>query len=284
VANPRTEQYARALRRLAPAFRALEEAVVRDGTGAQSALQMERRVEESVTDRIKETTRKLRGLALRATLYIFLTKMVIGLAVELPLNRFLLGETTAGPFLINLIFPPALMFLVAIAARPPKHEVAERIIEDAMHIAANDTTLGHARLPKQRGFRRLMIFILAFTAFSAIALTFLLHGLSGLDFTFIDTIIFLGFLSVISLFAWRVRQPLRELAAQRPSGVLWLLVEIIIFPFLAVGRFLADGLRQVNVFLWVLDVIIEAPLKFMFAAFEDWVAFLREKREEIIGE
>jgi len=284
VAHPRTEQYARALRRLAPAFRALEDAVVRDAAGTQSALQLERRVEESVAERVKATTKKLKGLALRATLYILLTKMVIGLAVELPLNAWLLGETMVGPFMINLIFPPTLMFLVAIAARPPKASVAERIIEDAMQVVTTEGTLGHARLPRQRGFTRLMIFVFAFAGFSAFALSFLLRGLSGLDFTFIDTIIFLGFLSVISLFAWRVRQPLRELASERPSGVLWLLVEIIVFPFLAVGRFLSDGLRQVNVFLWVLDVIIEAPLKFLFAAFEDWVAFLREKREEIIGE
>lgn len=286
VASPRTDQYARAIRRLAPAFQMLEDVSADENREpVVSELQLERRLEDAVASRFIEVRQKLKKTAFRATLYVLLTKMVIGLGVEIPLNTYLLGTVALTPFVINLAFPPVLMFLVAFSARPPKNEVAERIISDAVKIATTEETLGHAKLPRERGFRRLAGFMIFTAGLGALGLTFVLRGAAILDFTIVDTAIFLIFLSVISLFAWRVRRPLRELAAGRArSGVLWTLVEVFLFPFLAFGRLLADGFRSVNIFLWVLDVFIEAPLKFFFASFEDLIAFLREKREEIIGE
>ena len=284
VAHPHSEQYARSMRRLAPAFRALEDAVTEGIGESVSTLQLERRLEDAVQTRIGQAAKKLKSLALRATLYVIFTKMVIGLAVEMPLNIYLVGKVAPLPFAINLIFPPALMFFVAWTARPPKPEVAERIIEDAMRVATEEGVLGHAKVPRPRGAARLAVFILMLIGFAGLALNILFRGTAALDFTLIDTGIFLIFLSVISLFAWRVRQPLRELAASRRSGVVWMFVEVLVFPFLALGRVLSDGIKRINIFLWLLDVVIEAPLKLFFASFEDWVAFLREKREEILGE
>lgn len=284
VAHQRSEQYARVIRKFSASFQMLEDVVAAPDAEHLSELQIERRLEDAVAARIEEVKGKLKKAAVRATLYVFLTKMAVGLAVELPLNMYLLGTLALWPFVINLMFPPVLMFMVAFTARPPKPAVAERIIQDAMRIAAEERVLGVAKLPKTRGLGQLAFFLLLMAAMGGLAISFMLRGAAALNFTFIDTAVFLMFLSVISLFAWRVRKPLRELAITRSGGVLWLFTEVLMFPFLALGRFLADGFRQINVFLWMLDVFIEAPLKFFFASFEDLVAFLREKREEIIGE
>ncbi|MBI4134439.1 MAG: hypothetical protein HY475_03395, partial [Candidatus Terrybacteria bacterium] len=218
------------------------------------------------------------------TLYVFFTKMLVGLGIELPYDYFFLAHFAAQPFLINLLFPPALMFLVAFSARPPKAAVADRIVDEALRIAAGTDSLGHARLPRKRGPLRLGLFIIATGLFSGGALTLIVRGLALLGFSPVAMVVFLAFLSLVSVFAWRVRKPLRELAVSGGRGVLGTMLEIFAFPFLALGRILSDGLASFNVFLFLLDVFIEAPLKFLFAAAEDWIAFLREKREEMIEE
>ena len=287
IAHPRTEQYARVIRRFAAAFRALDAVVftaVDDGIPPHDTLELERRIDEAVAVRIADARRKMRVAAVRATLYVFFTKMLVGLGIELPYDYFFLAHFAAQPFLINLLFPPALMFLVAFSARPPKAAVADRIVDEALRIAAGTDSLGHARLPRKRGPLRLGLFIIATGLLSGGALTLIVRGLALLGFSPVAMVVFLAFLSLVSVFAWRVRKPLRELAVSGGRGVLGTILEIFAFPFLALGRILSDGLASFNVFLFLLDVFIEAPLKFLFAAAEDWIAFLREKREEMIEE
>lgn len=289
VAHPRTEQYARALRRMAPALRALDDAasrIVAEGADQHVTLfQLERRLEEVVAERCQEVKKKLRVAAWRATLYVFFTKMLVGLAIELPYELFILGSVVFEPFLINLIFPPALMFFVAFSARPPRPSVAERIVDDALRIAVPGKTISHVRLPRRRGGVRLAAFMMSVALLGGVALYFILKALSVLGFTPVSMAVFLVFLSIVSLFSWRVRRPLRDLAVSGAGrGVLGAAIEVVIFPFLAVGRTLSDGLRSVNIFVFLLDVFIESPLKVMFAGIEDWLAFLREKRERLVEE
>lgn len=289
IAHPRSEQYARALRRFAPAFRAIDDAVSdralseNDG-GNMTIMQLERLLEEVVAKHCGEAKRKLRTAAWRATLYVFFTKMVVGLSIEIPYDYFFTGAVFTQAFFINLAFPPALMFLVAFSARPPRLAVADRIVDDAMRIATGRERLGHVRLPRERGAARLAAFGLATMVFGGGALFFIFKGLSALSFSPFGMVIFFIFLSIVSLFAWRVRRPLRDLAVRSGGGVAATLIEVLVFPFLAVGRVMSDGLRSVNVFIFLLDVFIESPLKMLFAVFEDWLAFLREKREKLAEE
>jgi len=45
---------------------------------------------------------------------------------------------------------------------------------------------------------------------------------------------------------------------------------------------LSQGFQRVNVFLLIMDFLIEAPLKNVITIFEEWNMFIREKREEVI--
>lgn len=289
IAHPSSEQYARALRRFAPAFRAIDGVVSEDvfsygGGEGMTEMQMERRLEEVVAAHCSEAKRKMRVAAWRATLYVFLTKMIVGLSIEVPYDYLFAGAVFTQAFAINLVFPPVLMFLVAFSARPPRPAVADRIVDDAMRIVHGKERLGYVRIPRERGPARLAAFAVTTIVFGGGALFFILKGLSALSFTPFAMVIFLVFLSIVSLFAWRVRQPLRDLAVRSGGGVVATLTEVLMFPFLVVGRVMSDGLRSVNVFLFLLDVFIESPLKMLFAVFEDWVAFLREKRERLAEE
>lgn len=290
VVHPRCEQYTRAMRRIAPAFRAVDDAVTSatfagQSPDAVSILQVERRIDEAVAARYQSVKQRLRKTAWRATLYVFFTKMVVAFLIELPYEFYVSRSFVPDVFMVNLLFPPALMFFVAFSARPPRQEVAERIIDDAMKIIASTQALGHVRFPRKRGTARLLMFMVSVGTMTGGAIYFILKGLAALGFGPLAMLVFLMFFSIVSLFAWRIRKPLRELAAgSGDGGVLYAALEILVFPFLAVGRFLSDGIRSVNVFVFLLDVFIESPLKVLFAAGEDWLAFLREKREQLVEE
>jgi hypothetical protein len=52
-------------------------------------------------------------------------------------------------------------------------------------------------------------------------------------------------------------------------------------PFIRLGRFLSLNFSKVNIFVFILDFIIEAPLKIVLQAIEEWLAFFKEKKEDI---
>lgn len=53
-------------------------------------------------------------------------------------------------------------------------------------------------------------------------------------------------------------------------------------PVLSVGKVLSSGISKINIFGFVFDFFIEAPFKLIVEVVEEWVRFVRERREEII--
>ncbi len=135
---------------------------------------------------------------------------------------------------------------------------------------------------RQHGSVANAFFSLFYFATYAIAFGGLIWILNLLHFNFVSILIFLFFLSIVGFFAFRIRTTAKELAVIRErEGFLLLVFDFFALPFLQVGRWLSVTIRQMNIILFVLDFIIEAPLKIVFVAIEDWFAFLREKREEL---
>jgi hypothetical protein len=52
-------------------------------------------------------------------------------------------------------------------------------------------------------------------------------------------------------------------------------------PIAQVGRYLTEGISQINIFVFVLDFIIETPFKGLFSFAEQWFFFLHSKRENL---
>jgi hypothetical protein len=47
------------------------------------------------------------------------------------------------------------------------------------------------------------------------------------------------------------------------------------------GKWLSENFSRVNVFVFVLDFIIEAPFKIFVEIAEEWTKYVRERKEEI---
>ena len=96
-------------------------------------------------------------------------------------------------------------------------------------------------------------------------------------------LIFFAFLSLVILFAFRIRYNAHQLKVEGGrEGFLSHLTSYLTLPFLNLGYFLSRGLATLNFFTVFLDFIIEAPLKNIIQIFEEWTVFIREKKEEVI--
>ncbi len=241
-------------------------------------------LETLVGERIERVETKIQRSMVRATIYIFLTKIVIGVALEVPYDLATHGKIAYLPLGINVLIPPTLMLLAALGIHPPGRENTDLLVLRAKKILLNETlpALTDIHENRQHGSVANAFFSLFYFATYAIAFGGLIWILNLLHFNFVSILIFLFFLSIVGFFAFRIRTTAKELAVIRErEGFLLLVFDFFALPFLQVGRWLSVTIRQMNIILFVLDFIIEAPLKIVFVAIEDWFAFLREKREEL---
>ena len=62
------------------------------------------------------------------------------------------------------------------------------------------------------------------------------------------------------------------------------LLNLISLPFLRAGYWLSVKFQKINFFVFIFDFIIEAPFKIFLEVIEDWIAYLKEKKEEIYNQ
>ncbi|MBI4175142.1 hypothetical protein HY523_00830 [Candidatus Berkelbacteria bacterium] len=236
-------------------------------------------------ERIGRSESKLQRSMIRATVYIFVTKVIFGFAIEVPYELATLGRIDYLPLSINLLMPPVLMIVAGLGIRAPSRENNELLVRRAKLMLLDQPLPTLSDLEGSHRYRSgvaNLFFSIFYLATYLITFGGLIWLLTTLGFNPISIVVFLFFLSVVGFFAFRIRASVRELAVIRErEGILLLVFDFFALPFLRVGRWLAASVRQLNIFLFVLDFVIEAPLKIVFVALEDWFAFLREKREEL---
>jgi hypothetical protein len=53
-------------------------------------------------------------------------------------------------------------------------------------------------------------------------------------------------------------------------------------PFVRIGKWMSVNFSRVNVFIFLFDVIIEAPFKVVVRFIQQWAGFIRRQKEEIM--
>ena len=227
---------------------------------------------------------RVRRSIVRSVLYIFLTKMIFGLLLELPYDYFILEDLQWLPLGINAIFPPLLMTAIGMSIRTPKKDNTDKIIEEIDNIVYSQQGREHRvkiTKPKSGFFHYLMQFIYAILYLISFGL--IIYGLAQLLFSLASMIIFLFFLTMVSFFSLRIRRTAAELIIlEQKERLFTVLITLLFVPILRVGRWISLHSSKINVFIFVLDFIIEAPFKIFVHIFEDLVIFVKEKRDEML--
>ncbi len=251
----------------------------------QNAEQLDEAVQNAVEKKYKEVKSKLRRRSLRSIIYLFITKMMLALLLEVPYDYYIVGEINRIPLMVNIFFHPTLLFVIALAVHIPAKENTHRIIEgirDIVYSYKGKEILYRIRpKTKQRSIASVFFRFLYLLAF---IMTFgiLFMVLNALHFNWVGGTLFVMFLTLVSFFGLRVRQLARDVVVvDRKDNLLSVIIDFFAIPIIRAGRWLSIKFSKLNVFVFVLDVIIEAPFKLIIDIFEDWLDYIREKREEI---
>jgi hypothetical protein len=241
-------------------------------------------IETTVRQRLAHTEARIQRSMVRATVYIILSKVILGLPIEASYDLAAHGRVAILPLVINTLIPPSLMLTAALSLHPPSS--ANSVFLTGRTLALIGGTLppaleGIVRHPRIRG-RTAVLFGLLYLVTYLVVFSGVVWLLRLLAFTWVSALVFFVFVSIVGFFAFRLRAAARELSIiEEREGAFLAVFDFVAVPFLRVGRFLSLTVRSLNIVLFFMDFIIEAPLKLVFVVLEDWFAFLREKREEL---
>lgn len=280
------EAQVRRFRRLVPPYRLLTEITDLNPDVIETLLRNDSALDLTLKDiaqqRMARSKERIRRSMLQATLYLFVTKIIIGLGIEVPYDQFVSGHIVVLPLVINVLTPPALMIIASLGIRPPGTENLALLLERTKYLLRGEALPKLPMVAKQSRNGSNVLFWLFFAALYLAVFGGLIWLLAGLGFNTVSILVFLFFVSVVGFFAFRIRANAKELAIiSERSPFPFAIVDFLALPLLQVGRRLSHTVRQLNVILFVMDFLIEAPFKLFLRVIEDWFAFLREKREEL---
>lgn len=291
IKNPYVDHLARFIKKQLPAFLILF-TIIKDKFNQVEKIISNRNslwneVELTCRQKYQGIRSKMTGLAVRSFIYIFLTKMVFALMLEFPLSRYFYNNVHYPSIIINTLFPPFLMlFIIAFFTVPGADntvKIFQRIVEIIDADKSFETSIAFIR-KKPRIKRPILIF--GFTVFYTltfvITLSLIFEVLNLLNFNLISQAIFLFFVSVVTFFSYRIKQIVNEYHLSEKETILAPIFDFFFMPMLSLGKFFSQEIARLNFFIFIFDFLIEAPFKFIFEIIEEWISFVRKRKEEII--
>ena len=249
---------------------------------------LKNKVDESCRKRYEETKDRLRRAGVRSFIYILLTKVIFAILLEVPYDLYIQKSISYFPIVVNVIFPPALMALIILTVSVPGDENTRKIhslIKDIVTInpesIKNGIEIGKKARVKSPVFTAIfsMIYLLTYLfSFGSIV-----YILTKLNFNPVSQGIFIFFVTLVTFFAVRVINITQEYLVVDKEGPLTPIFDLYFLPIIRVGQWLSgEVLTKFNILIFFFDFLIEMPLKAIVEVVDEWMRFMRLKKEEIV--
>jgi hypothetical protein len=250
--------------------------------GAKGFLSLLKKVCEKKYQKAKS---RLWRSALRSIIYIFFTKSIFVILIEVPAIKFFNEPLNPVSLGINICFPAFLLFLIVFLTKTPGSENTEKIISGIKEIAfagnEKKQPIVLRQPPKRNPFKRL-IFALVYTASFMFSIWMIVKVLTLIHFNWVSMLIFLFFLAFVSFFSIMTTRGVKELiVVEKRESLVSFLLDLFYMPIIMAGRWMSGKFSKLNVFVFVFDFIIEAPFQVLIEMAEDWTRYVRERRENI---
>lgn len=281
----------RYVRKHAPPFLLLQDFLFETGNNARGIIEdktaFEQKLAEIAGVRYLAIGNKVKRAIVRSFIYIFFTKMLFAFALEAPYDLLITKKIAYLPLAVNTLFPPILLIVVAGLFTVPGADNTRRLIDRLFTIIYRFDNLksdadSFISVPRVRRPLLTTIFSLFYLATYGITFGLIHYALTSLHFSIASQIIFIFFVALISFFAYRIRLSAKEYAMVEHQGILEPLFDFFFLPILRAGHVLSQGIAKINIFIFLFDFILEAPLKVIFDVVEEWIRFVRIKKDEII--
>jgi hypothetical protein len=223
---------------------------------------------------------KIKRGIFKSIAFLIITKVIIGLLVEVPYDRLVHGEVLWLPLAINLGFPPLYMVLLSLTLTQPGPANTRALTERIEKLLYGEEQLSIIARRGGKGFGVAfnIVYILLFLLVFGGATWFLM----SLDFSPLHLTIFFVFLSTASFLGFRLSRLIREVeVVDSEQNALTMIRDGLYMPFVVVGRWMSDKYAKVNIMTLLLDMAIELPLKTFLHIVRQWAAFISSKKDEL---
>ena len=242
-------------------------------------------ITETSSARYANISGKVRRAIIRSIIFILLSKAFLALTVEGTYDRLVYGHIVWGVIAINIAIPVGMMILFSFFIKAPGKDNTQRIINRINSLLFDKTpdlgrSLSFDHKPRAKTLLD-TIFTIVWLGTYLLSFGAIIYILSRLNFNFVSQIFFIFFFAIITFLSYRINQAANVYTVRERARLLTPFIDFFFMPIARVGRYLSDGIRQINVFIFVLDMIIETPLKGLIAFFEQWFSFLHSKREDL---
>ncbi len=248
---------------------------------------LESLIRETYQSYWRATRKRIRRKGFHAMAYIFLTKMLLALLLEIPYERIVLQQEhlTYLPLAINLLFPPLLMLVITLLIKSPEAHNEARVVTGVQEMVyggeADFFKPYRLKTAPPKFWRRFFYSLLYLITFGA-TFGLLVWLLSSLGFNLLSGALFIFFISLVSFFGISLRQQARQLKVVAGKETFSaFVVDFFTLPVVAFGKWLSTTFDKVNIFVFFLDFLFEMPFKSLLKIIEDWFAFLKEKKDEM---
>jgi hypothetical protein len=244
-----------------------------------------RKIKTACEKRYNQAKSKLWRSAVRSIIYIFLTKSVFVVLLEVPAIKFFGEQVNNFSLALNISFPAVLLFFAVALTKLPSEANTEKIVKGIDEIMFEEKVRKQAivlRQPARRGLAINIVFTIIYTATFVLTFGLVVWFLQKIHFSWVSIIIFLFFLTFAGFFAIRIKRGVKSLVVVAPKeNIFTFLWSFFYIPVISTGKWLSGKFASINIFVFVLDFIIEAPFKVFVAVAEEWTKYIRERRENI---
>lgn len=276
-----------AFRRFRIAFIVLHSLVKQRGTAIlDDPGKLEEQVRKVCEKMYATQKKRLYSRTIRAFIYIFLTKMVIGFAVEIPYDNLTVGHVKVQPLLINLLFPPCVLAAIAFSVRLPGNSNTNEIVQAVSEIVYEDTPqkifVAQKVTLRRRGMALSVVFNIVYAIISVASVGLFAWILRKFDFNIASGLILFFFLSLVMFFGITLRRLIGDLViTTKKESFFWLFVSQFFDPIMRLGQWLAFRISRINILIYIFDILIELPFQALVDITEEWFTFLKEKKDDL---
>jgi hypothetical protein len=283
-ADPITNRLTRLINRYGAPIRIMRELVMESSVTPEmfaSKSETISRVKDICTSEYARTKKSLGSRIAKSIFFIFLTKTLVGISIEVPWDLFTVGSIDWEPLLINIAFPIIYMLGISSRISMPSRQNTDLVASYVERILYEPTPFTYK--PKRRVTGALStVFSFVYAVGFVGSFIFLIWLLNRLGFNIVQGLIFFLFFSAVSFLGFRIRQQAHELAMLDESeNLLQTFLDFLSSPFVRVGHWLSDKYAKANIVTMILDLAIEMPIKTTLRMLRQWARFMRDKQEEI---
>ncbi|MFH1423993.1 MAG: hypothetical protein ABIG29_03530 [Candidatus Nealsonbacteria bacterium] len=245
---------------------------------------LESKIKEAYGFRLKKVGLKMNRAAIYSTISIFLTKVLVALAIEVPFDKYVTQQFNYLTSVLSIMAPPVLMFFLVLSIRPPSKHNEDMVIMEVMKIVygKEKRDIYEIRPSLRRGLVLNLFMVVFYLAGFIASYGFIVWGLQKMNFSILSIIIFLLFVSMISFAGVKIRQRAKELVVEKEKETfLHGLLDLFSLPIIQVGRWLSNQWAKYNAVAIIFNSLLDMPFQLFVEFLEQWRSFLREKKEKI---